>query len=602
MNEKDLFAAGLIVLVALAVSLSTVESPFLFTLDSYSNALNVEKAVKGEAVGGGAGLYYAAAALAYSRAAAFTGAASFSPGLLVSTLNILSALFAAVAGVATYYALRPFCSREASAFGAIMLFTSIAGVGLFLSGFISPGSLGLAAFMCGTALLMQALKRKDPRFALGGGIFAAIAMVAWGAAVIAFIALLVGMIAQAALNERKKQRNREFLLSAAAFAIAGLAGVGLAGFGSLMAPMDAVTEASLLLLFLPLILLALFVASVKAVGGVVPGDFDVLAIAFGLASIVGGLFSPAAALPGLALIAGYALEDLPEALQKRKIILLVAGCGAGFGAFVMLLGFLPLTTSAVLGTLIGFGGAFVAGMYRGEGLARCVAWSFAVVLAFASISSAILIAQSQQAPVDDEAAAALKWVSLNTPADAALAVTGQNDMYAYLSQRKAVSRGVAGWLLGNESAAGLKALGADYILLDVTSLDRLELLKNETGRSSVRMDSFGFAGFRSDEAGALYGAFVSQAGTLAYIPYDQSTGFIASSDVIVIDSAGNSRKVPFARFVLLRDSQGRIARAVYPYDNYDIDLFNAFFGSVAGLEKVYPEGEGTARIYGVGAG
>ena len=601
MDEKDIFAASLVAFIALAVSLSTFDAEHLFTLESYSHALNVERTVKGEESAATYQLYYSLAAFIYSQMADLAGAHEFSPSLLIASLKFLSAFLAALTAAAAYMAFRGLFPSAPSAFGSVMLITSISAASVFLSGFISPASMGLASFMCGLALFIHGWKRTDMRLSVAGGILLAFSTVAWNDA-LALAALGAGIIGAILFDEYSGKRNGAFLYSGILAIALGAIGWALTGFAVPNTLADPVTELSLLLLFAPLASAALLITALKALGKAESCEPDAFALVFGIASIAAGLYSPVGALPGLAFLSAFTLDQLPSAMKERWLALLIAGCAGGFAAFVFLLSLFPPQTSALFGGLIAIGVAFAAASYKGERLPEYTAYSLAVALAFASISSALLLAQSQlQAePFKGEAAAAIDWIVGNTPPDAVVGVVGQDDAYAFLLQRKVVSRGVADWLLSTGgNASGLSAVGVNYLLLDSSAFDRLEQLKNETNKSNVRIDSFRFIGYRTDNEGAVYGLFVSQNGNAAYIPFTEGIGFDPSSYAIIVDPSGNARHVPFARFVMLKDAEGRIVRAIYPYENYDVNLFNTFFGNVDGLIKVYPGSEGTVRIYKV---
>ena len=602
MNEKDLFAVSFVLLIALTVALSTFGAEHLFTLKSYSHALNIEKVVKGEqGITMNYPIYYSFVAFVYSRVADFAGTGDFSPSLLITSLKLTSAFLAALTALAAYIALRSFYRSESSAFGSVMLITSISGITIFLSGFVSPASLGFALFLCGLALFTQGWKRKDIRFSAASGLLFAFAIAAWNDIIFAFAALAAGVLGRVAFGFYKEETDNLLLPSGVLAVALGIVGWAFTGLSIPQMVSDPAAEFHLLLLFVPIIALALLIAALKVLGRIEYCEPDMFAFIFGVASVIEGLYSPVCALPGFALLSAFVFEQIGSVIKERRIALAVAGGLGGFAAFVFLLGLFQFSTSALFGAFIGMGVAFAAAMYKGERLSEYVTYSLAAMLAFASFSSAILLAQSQVEPFKGEIAGAIDWVAINTPQDAVIGVVGQNDAYAFLLQRKVVSEGVADWLLSPKgNASRLSALGIDYLLLDSSAFDSIEELKNETNRTAVRMDSFGFIAFRKDETGIVYGFFVSQSGNAAYIPFIEGAGFDPSSYAIIIEASGNTHRVPFARFVLLRDAEGRIVRAIYPYEDYNVNLFNAFFGNVDGLAKVYPELEGAVRVYKVG--
>ncbi|MDD5317361.1 MAG: hypothetical protein PHF51_01355 [Candidatus ainarchaeum sp.] len=611
MDEKDLFALFALALLALALSLSTADQEFLLTQQSFSNALAIESAVKGVPAPAGpenvSWPYVSAAAFAYSQAASYAGAPpQFDPGLLVSVLKALNAAFALASAAAFYFALRQFYSREASAFGSAMAVASIPALGIFLSGIAVPSSLGLAAFACAAALLSKGLKESAKGTAQGiafgalAGLAAAFSVAAWSGAILAFMAAGAGALAQAAYSSFRKEGG-SLLPCALAFVALGAAGAALAGFGALPAA-DFSAPAASFLLFAPLAAVALVLALLKASGRHQAEFPDVFALAFAASSLAASVFSPAAALPGLAVMAAFAVEGLPSALGGRIQATLATGLVAGFAAFVFLSGFVSAEVSGVVGALLALAGGIAASTHGGPKAKEMIGFAFAGMLAFASITSALLLAQSQSSPVAPELAAALSWMAANTPQDSVVAVAAQPEMVAFISQRKALVEGVPEWLLSNQSSAALAALGADYLVMDYSYFDGIERMKNQTNSASVRIDSFYPVMRFSSGDYAGYWEFYSQgSGTIALLPIELS-GQARIPDAALITPDGAQRTVPFARFLLLKDSDGLIARAILPTSGYSVNLFNAFFASVPGLAKAYPAGEGVSRVYSVGAG
>lgn len=603
MDEKDALIALALVLGALALSLSTFGSQYLFSQQSYTNALQIKGVITGANLTNSTPSAYAQlSAFAYSRAADYAGAPSFDAGLLLTVLKLENALLAAISAAAAYFALSRLFTKEASAFGAAMLVFSLPAAGAFLSGIATPSSLGLALLTCALAFLAAGLKEKGAKslaFPALGGFFSALAILAWPPALLAFTALSLAVIAEAALALHRKSKPA-FLAGGAAFIAIGAAGAFAEGFTALSLPADPGTAFSLLLLFAPLLAIAVVAEAIRVYVKAEAAWFTGFALMLGLASAVAAAYSPQAALPGAAVLAALGLESLSGVMKGKYSTMAAAGFASGFAAFAIIGGVFGNSgatgsSSAVIGVLVGIAGALAAYAYGGGKAREYVDLGFACVLVFAAVTGAFLIAQSQSPPVSDEVAGALAWISANTEETAVIAAPSGADTISFISGRTVVTEGVAGWLLGNASGPSFSSLdGADYVLIDYSNFDSLEYLKNESGKQGARIDVFVPVG--SDSASG-YNIFYSQSRATAYVPIRSGIGSLEYA--YVIDANGNQNKVPVARFLFIYNSKGEIVRAVLPYEGYNINLFNAFFGTLPGALKLYPAGSGTAMVFGV---
>lgn len=600
MDKAGIFAIALAGLVALSVALLSSGMAHFITGDSYSHALKVEKIAKGEAVAD-ATLFHYFAAFMYSRAAAFSGGEGFDVGLLVAVLRFLPGLLALVAGVAAYFMLEGISGKEAAAACALLAVTSIAFVSSFMSNIVAPETLGFALFLCGAAFFLQALARKDWRLGLGAVLMGA-AFLAWNGMVLAYAALALGAVAQAA-GELRGGKGRERIIAPALAILLPLPFLAFANLAGLPGNFDAAGAFSGHFLLLPLLLLALLLAAVKAWGRLGFGENDALVFGAFIGSLAIAGYSALAALPGLIIAACFALRAIPEISKDRMVGIAVLGAAAAFAFLILLLGALGQVPALFFAIFAGAAAGFFASMYGGKRLAEYAQISVAIMLLLVSLSSAAIRTHYQADTMSPEMDAALAWVGENTAADAKLAAAGNPSVFAFIAQREAENDTafVAGWLLGNSSASGLRERGIGYLVLDAGAFDDLEGLKNASGKTEVRIDSYLFARFIRDEQGNVYAAFYSQNGKVAYIPADEATwSLLPDADALLFDAGGNMRKVPVAKFVLLRNSEGSVVRAIYPYENYNVNLFNAYFGSVEGLSKAYPQGEGEARVFRVG--
>lgn len=601
MEKEEIFAILLVGLVSLSLPLLSSGIGHFVTEGSYSHALKVEAVAKGEAVAD-AGLFHSFAAFVYSRAAALSGAGSFDAGLLTEVLKFLPGLLALIAGIAAYFALRGIFEREVSAAGALLLASSLPFASRFMANVVAPETLGFALFLCGAAFYAQALRKGDWRYALGTVLCGA-AFLAWNGAVLAYGALALGAVAQVVYGEMKRERDDVVLRASVIAVILPLLFLPFASLSGLPGNFDAADAFGGNFLLLPLLLLTFLLAIVKAWGRLEVEEYDAIGFGIFAGSLLISGYSPLAALPGFAFAACIALRGLPVISKKKAVALVVLGAAVAFASFIFMLGIIGQLPALLCAILLGAAGGFLASMYGGKRMAEYAQISVAAVLLFTFLSTSALMAHYQSDPLNTEMDDALAWVRASTPAGAKIAAAGGADLFAFISQREAENDTafVAGWLLGNASVSELRAMGIDYLVLDAGAFDGIEGLKNISGRTAVRIDAYFFTGLVPDEAGATYAAFQSQGGRGAYIPIDEATGaFKTEGDAILVDAGGNTRKVPVARFVLLKDSEGKVVRAIYPYENYNVNLFNAYFGSVNGLSKVYPEGEGEARVFRVG--
>lgn len=602
MEREEIFAALVVGLLALSVALLSLGVGNFLTGESYSNALRIEAIAKGEPAAN-AGIFHQFAAFAYARAAAFSGAQEFDVGLLVLVLKLIPGLAALAAGIGAYFMLRGIFGREVAAAGAILLACSLSLVPWGISGIVMPEPFGLALFVCGAAFALQAVGKGDWRYA-PGAVLMGVAFLAWNGALLAYAAFAAGLVAQAAYNEARKGRDAGFLRAAAISVALPLLFIPLASLSGLPGEFSAAVALKEHFLIFPLLLLALLLAIIKAWGRLGVEEWDALALGMFAGSLAVAGFSPLAALPGFAVAACVALRELPRIARGKNAAALVFGAAAAFAAMIFLLGMMDPAAAVLFAVLAGVAGGFIASMYSGARLGEYAQVTVAAVLLLTSVSAAVMLAHYQPEPVNAETGAALAWVKANAEPGAKIAGAGSADAFAFISQREAENDTdfVARWLLSNASASELGARGIGYLVLDAGAFDGIEDLKNRSGRSDVKIDSYLFMGFQRDpETGATYAAFYSYSGRFAYLPVESNGVFIQEGDAIIIESGGAARKVPVARFVALKDADGRVARLIYPIENYNVNLFSAYFGSVSGLAKAYPEGDGVARVFRVGS-
>ena len=595
MDKRELFALALIAAVALSLSFSSLGLGHLLTQESFGNALLAESAAKGE--GGGGPLHQLEAEL-YERAAAYSGADRFDLETNETVLRFLPGLLAITAVVGTYFAVRGFYGMAESALSALLFASSIAFVSVYLSGVFVPASLGLALFTVGAAAYAQAVRRGRPELGLGGAVLFILSLISWNYSVLMLAALAVGALAQLVADELSGGRRTKLAYATAAALAPPLVSLAFIGVSVNGAPSTAPFIQSHLLL-LPLLLFALLAAAGRLSGVFERMEWDAMVPAHLLASAAAGLLSPLTALPGFALSSAYAVEAVEGLAGRRRIALFVCGAAAFYAALVMMLSMMELTSALVLALLLGAAGAFVASMADRRELGGYATLSVTGVVLFASLFTAISAAHYQEDPVDPELGAATAWLAEN--GSGKVAAPFDPEMVAFLSQREVEGNTsvVREFLLTNGSVEQLRALGIKYVMIDYTAFDRLEEMKNSTGIGAVRMESFAFAGVASGERGTRYAAFVAPSGKRAFLPLTETDSFDLSADALLIDPYGGQRRVSAARFLFLRDSQGVIFRAVFPYENYDVNLFNAFFGKVNGLRQVFPEKDGMVRVFEV---
>ncbi len=592
-------------LVALSLSYSTLGLGHFLAQESYGHALNAEKVAKGEAPSEQS-LFYNLAAFAYSRVAS-ASAGGFDVEAMSSVLRFLPGVFALVAAVGAYFALRGIFTKELGAASALLAIASMPFASAFLANVVSPNALGIALFFSALAFLTYSLK-KDWLASAAGGILAGLAVLAWPGCALAYAAFVLGLVAEAAYRESKKERDYKFLNAAALFILLPIPFVVIANPGAVVALLsknEFALAPSAYLLFAPFAALALIAAIAKALGRHEMHKLDVFVLVSAIASMAIAPFALLGALPGFLFACAAGLMEVPALAKGRNAALGLVFLGASYAMFAVLLLLIQLpSTALVFGVLIGAAATFAASMYEGKHMGGYLQLALFAVVAFASLSSVLTLAHYETDSVGPEMDGAFAWVAANTSAGGVLGVPGDAATAAYLAQRPVGNDTtfIAGWLLGNAGASELKAHGINYIVLDGSSVfDGIESLKNESGAGAgVRMESFIPLAITYDQQQVPYVAMNSANGdNRAYIPLDSSGALDMTKDAILIDASGSTRNIPAARFEVLKDADGRLSRIILPYDNFNVNLFKLFFGSVDGLVRAYPAGDGTVRIFRV---
>ncbi|VVC03051.1 Uncharacterised protein [Candidatus Burarchaeum australiense] len=525
----------------------------------------------------------------------FTGLQYFGP--LMGTLSILL----------IYLALyRRFGAMPALIASGILVssfaFTSFASAGIFL-----PASPAFLLFAAGAyAFLASDDKSRQPALSIVGALFLAAAALASQASLPLSIILALSLLAQALYDLMGK---RESNIMAASLALVGVgAGIALAGLPSSTFSTEPVMKLAFINFFaaLPLALPALAISLLFTYHGKA-GNHAFTAILLLLSFIVAP-YSAYAALFGAAFGCAYALQwvskdkDRSAAGQREEMLFL------GLLAFSILFPILYIydfgeVRAFAFAMVIAVIGAASIKLYQESlGAFKAAVYTLALFALFSSLATGAVLAQSQYKGANSDVVAALQWAAANTPPGATIAGFGLADQISYFSHRQAASDDalVARFLLTSAPAGSLSQTGIDYLVVDGRSFDDLSPLRDASGESGVRMDSFLFAGLvRDPQGGNIYAVFVGPDSQL-YAPYDTQTNALAGYSYR-LNRGGESFDLASSRVLLLKynDTVGLqpYDRMIYPGESYGANLFKLYFGEVAGMEKVYPTGEGAVRIY-----
>ena len=604
MEIKDAAAVAFLVALACAISLSTAGFAHFLTAESYAHAMNVERAILGEATSESS-LFYGFFAFAYGIMSG--GQPGVDLHLMEEGLRLMPVLFAAAAAVSAYYSLRMKFGVEISAAATFLFLASLPFASTFMSNVVSPTAFGIALFMAGFALFATLRKRWE--VAVAGGALVGLSLLAWNGCVLAYLAFSLGLVAELAYRRAAGGKTGNFAKAAAAMVAVPLPFLLVSDLGtlpSLLSYMEFAAAPHSFLLIAPFAVLTLASAIAKAMKKRKPEKLDVFVFASALFSFTIAPFSTAAALPGFALACAVSLRDIPVLMSGRNTAL--AGIFAlaayfGVGALAMQV---PIEPALLIGLLFGAGVAFAASMYEGKLLSEYVRVALLATLAVASLSSVIALSHYKADPVSSDVEAGYLWIRENTPQDAVIGVVGGREIAAYITQREVSNDSllVPEWLLGRADPDGLKSAGIGYVFANgVSAFDNIEALKAETGvGAEVRLDSFAVIDVTYDEDGSPYLVFQSvSSGLFGYLPITQDGSEIDTMrDAILVDPSGGSRRVAAARFVLLEGREGQLARVILPYENYGINLFRAFFGEIEGFTQEYPDAGGAVRVFKVG--
>jgi len=245
--------------------------------------------------------------------------------------------------------------------------------------------------------------------------------------------------------------------------------------------------------------------------------------------------------------------------------------------------------------------AFVVLLYRERGPSKFIVIFILATILFSSFGYSFLNVSSRRSQINDEFVEALSWVKENTDENANVASFGRRELVEFIADRKSqnIDAELARYLLTNSSTDTLIARNVTYVVLYADLFDQIDSIRLVANLSKIRIDSFILEGLQVDESGNIYAVFNSSSGKLAFAPLDSKTGAFLDADVLIAYE-GNVVPVPFRKFVIINDNRGQIYRLIYPQlDSYEVNLFKAFFSSVNGLRKVYPEKGGSTLVYEV---
>jgi|GEM_PF-3165180 len=601
MDRDDAIAITFLALLAISLSAYLINTPNLMDLESYKNALLAKDAIDGK-LNASKSVYYYFISLSYMFASQLLGKSKVDSELLVTTVKVSQVLLSIIMTVSLYSLLRNFFTKITSFVSSVLILSSPAFISNGIAPTASPEFFGMAVFLLGVAIFFYSNKVRFYPYALIGGIFIGLSILSWKAGIVVFASLIASILIQ--IFQKYRAAKADFFLTYSSILILGV---------GILFTLSTTYEFEFLNLsineflanyplFIPLI--ALFaVLLLLDLSGIhkYRGEFKYFIFSFSLLSIILSLFNNFSFLPGLAIASSFSIEEIKKLERNFKATLAIFTVFMLLASFVLFNNFLNTTQTIVISVLIAAISAFVVLLYRERGPSKFIVIFILATILFSSFGYSFLNVSSRRSQINDEFVEALSWVKENTDENANVASFGRRELVEFIADRKSqnIDAELARYLLTNSSTDTLIARNVTYVVLYADLFDQIDSIRLVANLSKVRIDSFILEGLQVDESGNIYAVFNSSSGKLAFAPLDSKTGAFLDADVLIAYE-GNVVPVPFRKFVIINDNRGQIYRLIYPQlDSYEVNLFKAFFSSVNGLRKVYPEKGGSTLVYEV---
>jgi hypothetical protein len=578
---------ALAILVFAFAFLSFVSRAYL-SIDSFPNAQDFANYQHGQP--------YTGSSIFYSAVAVISGTVP---------LGLFAPLFGAVGILFTYLALRQLYGSDAALFASALLVSSATFTGIGSAGIFSASAPAFAFLALGAFLMVTSISKKTPVHAVLGAFAFALASAISSSAIIPIEIFAVALALQ---SYASRNDAGAYLKIPAAVAVGFAVAIALARSSAISAalamPVDGIllrTAVFGLMGLMPLAFAAL-VPYLAANGRGAKGmhEFSFFAA---LLSILAAPFSPYFALFGAAIACAYAFSWAMHGHKKHLAEMAFIGLAIFSLIFPILYGrgfdeMRSLAFSALLGVLAGL----ALKLYEHRGAFRTASFILCAFLLFYSFASGAIFAQAQFAEERPEVIAALEWAHANLSSGAPLDGFKLAPTIAYVSGHPSADKdaAIAKFLLTAEQPSQLSADGVQYLVVDAAYFDDLSTLRDASGEQSILMDSFTFAGYAQDPSGVIYAVFLGKDSRLLAKANAQS-GTLSGDTYSIQRASGESFEIASSRALLLKGSDspsldGR-DRIVYPGESFSTNLFKLFFGEEAGVQKIYPPGDGTVRIY-----
>lgn len=525
-------------------------------------------------------------------------------------IGMLAPVFGALAVLFMYLGIRQLYGADAALFASALLASAAGFTGFAAAGIFSAAAPAFAFLALGVFFITLSISKKMPAHALiGAAAFAIAALVHPLAAVPAAIfGIALAFQAYASRNDAGA-----YVKIPAAAALAGaIIAIALGGTGALetafatgMDTMAIRVAVFSLFAMLPLSLAALAPYLLDKKKHAPGHSMSALPFAASLLSIIAAPFSPYFALLGATIACAFAFKWATGGERGHMTEMAFVALAVLSLVFPLLFGRgFDEVRSFAFALLMGGVAGSVLKLYEERGVFKSAAFMLCAFLLFYSMAAGSLFAQAQVAEERPEVLGALEWSSANIPAGQPLYAFMLGPTVQYVSGHQSGDKdaAIASFLLGSGNASELRAAGVEYLLVDAAYFDDLTKLRDASGKQSVRMDSFVFAGYAQDEAGTVYAFFYGLEDRLV-ARADPQTGQLLGNTYSIQRGSGETLEIAASRALLLRGSDEVTLdgndRIVYPGESFNTNLFKLFFGEVGGMERIYPSGEGSVRIYKV---
>ena len=588
MEKYNRLAIAFVLLLTLSISAYSITQPHMLSMNSYSELLATKNILQGNA--SGARPLHQLTAFIYGIS---NSSGSFNSVLLMNIAKVLVVIFSVLSALALYFMLKQILSEIAAIGGAVLLASSQSFMIRMSSGVYSSDSLGMCALILGCSAFFLFYNKKNYLFLLLSLLLLGLSSVSWNAGPVMVGGVALSLLIQLIYQCRGK------LDKMLAYGVVGAFAIFMLSY--LAFPQQSIFKdmkwdnLQIHILNVPLVIVGIVAFAAWVIGRhKCRAGFELFIASFFVFSVIVGVYDVFSPAFGVAIFSAFALEEM-IGLKDERLAIAIFAIALFFTSFEFSHSLLSTEQALLASFLAAATTVFIASLYRERRITAYLVFSIVLFSLFSSIGAAALLSMQKMDSITSGVDETTNWVGESLPQNAEIWAYRISPMVEFNTGRKGYLNDTefARFMLSNDSVDVLKGKNITHVIIDVSLFDDIETLKALANNSKVRIDSFRFFRYETDQQGSIYAAFVSRDGRFAFAQADPTSGNLLEGNVVI--AGGDSRRVvPLSKFLVA----GR-NRLVYPQDNYRVNIFMMFFEDISGLKNVHTSEEGDIKVYEV---